>query len=150
MGILGVKVSRSWWYPHCQMFKDFYESTCSTPSGILIFKGRGVSRRPRVVLPVVSWFRHLVIRGIFLFQTTTFSSHSSIQGTTTATVHMVSCRSSCIVCSKKSRSVGLCLSSRSGRVTSSQTIRPSQQSRISISLSGLVCTQHWRKRQAST
>ena len=73
MGILGVNVLRSWWYPHCQMFRDFWESTGSTPSGILIFKWRGVSKRPRVVLLVVSWFQNLLIRGILLFQTTTTS-----------------------------------------------------------------------------
>ena len=63
-GILGVNVWPSWWYPHCQMVRDFWESTCSTPSGILIFRWRGVSRRLRVVPPVVSWFPNLVVRGI--------------------------------------------------------------------------------------
>ena len=37
---------------------------CRIPGGILIAKWRGVSRRPRVVLPVVSWFPDLVVRGI--------------------------------------------------------------------------------------
>ena len=53
-----------------------------------------------MALLVLSWFRHLVIRGILLFQTITSSRNSSLHRTTTATVHMVNYRTSCIVCQK--------------------------------------------------
>ena len=54
MGILGVTAARSWWCPHFRMLRDFWESTCRTPSGIPIFffADVGLSRSPPVGLPV--------------------------------------------------------------------------------------------------
>ena len=48
MEILGVTAVRSWWYPHLQMFRGVWESTCGTPSGILIssFPDVGIAESP--------------------------------------------------------------------------------------------------------
>ena len=100
---------------------------------LLISEWLAISRRHIVVFLVASLFPNLIVRGIVLFQTTTTLWHSNLHRAITATAHMVNYHTLSIVCSKKSKPVGLCLLSRGGRAICSQIIHHSQQSRVTIS-----------------